>query len=240
MISSVPADYVKKMEKIKIIKKQKIEKLDKARIKPVPGLLLSYTYFLNTQHTCYISVGYDVETLKLKIILYKNMIYQELKLEDWNLLYKNLTTIQNFFVNNVKEFIINQDGIIEVDEYANNVIAYKLISLKQKNCLMFETKSTKIIIDDSEWKKLYMLSHFLNSISIWCNLVWKEIEQYYHIYYDKCNLLNVDELPASEFFIPTPASYNSCNFSRLFNEISFLCRDKIRRDRSTLQLNKNK
>lgn len=216
-------------EKTHKSKKQRNHLLKTRRSTPM--LLLSYTYFLNPNHTCYISIGYDVETFKLKIILYKNMTNQEWLYEDWDYMYKNSTVIQNKFLEGIKsDTYSNRQGIGKNDD--GNKLSYKVLFLRQdRKVITFKTGAIKITMTSMEWLEFYKILNFLNSVVKMYNTVWYEVEQYYNLYFDRCNQLQVDELPHSEYFIPIPTTYSYCNFSRLFNEIPVLCQKKIQQDR---------
>lgn len=188
----------------------------------VPELLLSYTYFLNSQHSCYLRVGYDTESFKLKIVLYKNMIFQEWSFEDWNNLHRNTGTIQNYFQSN--------DGVEIKNDDAASSMTIRLLKRSRGKCIQFQNVAAKIKIFQSEWEELFVMMDFLNTVINWCSVIWHEIEQYYNIYYQKCIQLQVNRLSPNEFFIPIPSTFNYCNFSRLFNEIPVLCKNRLQQD----------
>lgn len=196
-----------------------------------PALLLSYTYFLNSNHTCYISIGYDVDTFKLKVIVYKNMINQEWMYEDWDYLYKNSTVIQDKFLGNQKNDTNLSDYNIKTNVGGNKMSCKVLLLQQDRQAITFKTDTSKITMVLAEWMLFYKILNFLNSVIKMYNSVWYEVEQYYNLYYDRCKQLQVDELPQNEYFIPIPTTYNCCNFSRLFNEIPILCQKKLQQDR---------
>lgn len=198
----------------------------------VPELLLSYTYFLNSHHSCYIRVGYDAESFKLKIVLYKNMIFQEWHFEDWNNLHRNTGAIQKYFQSNEDVGIKNDDAVMakNIVDPRGSSMTFKLLKRSRGKCIMFQTAAARIKMFQSEWEELFVMMDFLNSVINWCSVVWHEIEQYYNLYYQKCIQLQIIKLPPNEFFIPIPSTFNYCNFSRLFNEIPVLCKNRLQQD----------
>lgn len=192
-------------------------------IEKVPSLLLSYSYFLNEKHTSYISVGYDAETFKLKILFYKNTNFQVLEWCDWINIYNNINIINNFFANP------NKTRMIDLSRDDCN---FKLSSRNHEKCWIIDgkTRGNKLIFNEREWERFHQLSTYLNSIISWCHVFWIEIENYYRIYANKCIDLNVPTLSADEFFVPYQMINNYCNYSRLFNEIPVLCSRKLSSD----------
>lgn len=206
-------------------------KLNKSPIRKemlkIPRLLLSYTYFLNGLNTAFISAGYDVESFKLKIIVYKQKSFQVWTFDDWNHLYVNALLINNFMNKRSNNTIPKNNEFSGVETNMH----YTLSVHKERKYLTFKTASSEIVLSKIEWNNLYMTLKFFNSIIMWCNSAWKDIEYYFNIYYEKCSLLGVNELPVNKFFVAT--TYNYCNFSRLFNEIPIFCRYKL------LQINRH-
>lgn len=206
--------------------------------KIVPNLLLSYIYFLNSSHTCYINIGYDVETFHLKIIIYKKGKLQKWSFSDWQCFYKNLEAIQNFFLTNGLNNTLEEYNKTSSDMSERKII-FNLSNSKNQKKLIFIEQEEKILLNSEEWKNIYDLATFLNSVILWCKIVWNEIEMYYNEYYKKCKLLQVFILPPEEFFLPLPSPYSYCNYSRLFSEIPVFCRTRLKNDLNTLTSNTN-
>lgn len=187
----------------------------------VPELLLSYTYFLNAEHTSYISVGLDTNNFKMKIILFKNGIYHNLQWEDWSLLYVNINVIQNHFNGYGVDFL-------ELPKTPSDIIHYKLSSRITEKCLILTGDNKKVVIKLKEWMSLYNLMPFINSIVTWYIHTAHDVEIFYHQYLLKCIEVKSFKLEAQHFFIPsTSATYYQCNYSRLYQEIPLLCQNKI-------------
>lgn len=213
-----------------------------------PELLLSYTYFLNPEHSCFVTVGYDIESFNIKIIIMKNLTFQQWSFDDWNHLFKNALEIQKFFCctdndghgednkgEGNKMLYDNYERKTNTHEnsgYYDKCIKFKMIKQNKKRYIIFHNGDhhhSEIKFMKNEWEILYALIEFLNSIISWCNMSWQEIKRYYDAYYEKCIFLQVNKLPFNEFFMMTNAyTYNS---SRLFNEVGILCSKKIEHDR---------
>ena len=188
----------------------------------VPELLLSYTYFLNDSHTCFMTIGYDVNDFKLKIVVYKNKICICLGIDDWIILYKNAETIDGFFNN---KFLSN---FYELPKSGTG-IEFKLSIRKNIRQLIIANKK-KILLDDAEWKKLYNWLPYLTSIATWYDMTSLEIQNYYQQYLQLCIQNKVFSLFPQHFFLT--GSQNNCfyNNSRLFQELPIFCNLKLKND----------
>lgn len=198
------------------------DKLIKRNLPDVPELILAYTYFLNDNHSSHICIGYDNHDFMMKIVLYKNNIYQELKWDEWLLLFLNKSSIQNHF-----EGVYNVD-FVELPKI-DGQCSFKLSMRNNEKCFISILQRKKIILYKNEWEKLYSLIPFIHSIANWYVNNWKEIEKFYLRYLTKCIEKNVFKLMPHEFFIGAEI-YGSFNDSRLFNELSTISRKKLIND----------
>lgn len=206
-------------------------KISEKKFVIVPELLLSYTYFLNDQHSCYICIGFDIETFKLKIILFKNTIFLMLCYQDWKNITNNIELIKKHF--ELGNYALENPVYGELPK----AVGFCTIKLSQRNnekCLTVvsgDGLKKIIIITQSEWEHLYELYPFLNSVISWYNKVESEVESYYNIYVSKCFEKKKIQLAYEDFFIPNQAEgYNYYNYSRLFSEIPILCKSKLSND----------
>lgn len=197
-----------------------------------PELLLSYTYFLNAEHTCYITIGYDVESFELRIIMLKDKVFQIWTFCQWDYLMQNAAQIQCLFQCEPDNGADNKNDnyFVKTSRSNSDELYIKLKKHKETKFLILFNGSSEIVLYSSEWAKFFALSWFLNTIVNWYSATWPEIQHYYNAYSAKCNIMQLNELPSNEFFV-LAETQSYCNFSRLFNEIPVLCANKIQNDR---------
>lgn len=191
----------------------------------VPDLLLSYTYFLNYNHSCHLSVGYDVTDFTFKIILFKNNMFHTLLWDDWSLLFGNSSVIQDHFNSKYGP------NLVELPKLNGNSL-FKITVRNNEKCLMSVQYNKKIVLDAIEWRKLFVLMPFIHSIATWYSITWKEIETFYKRYLETCIKKNVLILQPHEFFITGEQYHAYFNQSRMFNELPVLCCVRLRDDLS--------
>lgn len=207
----------------KSIKESSI-KLNKSKLLDVPNLLLSYTYFLNYCHTCHITIGYDTEDFRAKIVMFKNNRINIWDIMDWNNVFTNSDMIENFFFS-------DDHGVefIEMPQYGGNV-NFKLSTRNGKKCLISSYNNRKIVLCKDESAMLISLLSYVNSIMSWYNVTSAEVKKYYDRYLQICINNSVSKLSPDQFFTTGEQSY--FNSSRIFNELPILCRKKINDDLS--------
>lgn len=195
-------------------------------IETVPDLLLGYTYFLNDIHTCHLTIGYDVDYFTMKVILYKNNVYEILQWPEWNSLFINMAVIKTHF--NEK---MNGIDFMELPKSSQNCCAIKLTTRNSERGLLFlQDGKKRIVLNEKEWEKLYALLPYMNSIVNWYMLSSKEIFEFYKQYMSVCIEKNTLRLSSHELMMSSTLNFNYCNFSRLFNEIPILCKQKLIND----------
>jgi len=188
----------------------------------IPDLLLSYVYFLNEWKTSSIIIGYDAESFGPKMFLLKEKQYQTLSWDDWHFFYNYSCTIQQYF---------NDVDIEKTGQMVNGKCQrFKLSLYKGKKHVIFIENSSKIKLNACEWERLWSLAPLLHSIFSWYMLTEKEISSYYILYLQKCILQNCSKLDYKDFFTPMHQNNNYCNYSRLFNELGILCKNKLIND----------
>lgn len=202
---------------------------EKRNLNDVPDLLLSYTYFLNANHSSHISVGYDNQNFTMKIIIYKNNVYEELGWENWFVLFLNKETIQNHF-----EDLYGVD-FVELPK-VNGLNTLKLSFRNNEKCLIIIQNKKKIVLFKNEWWKLYGLSSFFHSIVYWYLNNWSQIETFYYRYLNKCIEKNTFKLQSHEFFVGDE-TLTSFNVSRLFYELPVISRKKLLDDIYSFNVN---
>lgn len=191
----------------------------------VPDLLLAYTYFLNSSHTCHLSIGYDTQNFNLKIILFKNNMFHTFGWSDWNILYGYTETIKKFLDHKHKA------DLIELPQ-TNGSTQFKMTIRGSKKCFMSVQNNKKIVLDVSECSKLLSHLQYINSIASWYNVTVNQIQNYYDHYLQICIDNNILQLLPHHFFLIGEEVNNFCNGSRIFNEIPVLCFNKLRTDLS--------
>lgn len=189
----------------------------------VPNLLLSYTYFLNSCHTCHLSVGYNTDDFVLNIILYKNNVYHILYREDWILLSQYVEVIDAFLADKCTADFV---------EFPNNGenAQFKMTVRKNTKCLVVIQNNKKLIIDDKECLKLLEWIVYMNTIVSWYGVTSSEVQRYYERYLQICFENKVDKLLPHQFFTLADHGYGFFNNSRIFNELPILCSKKLHND----------
>lgn len=211
-------------QELPVIEKIKQIRMKKSTVCSVPDLLLAYTYFLNEQHTCYINVGYNIDDFTLNVCLYKNGVFHILYFGEWSLLNANMITI--------KHHISSEDtGIeyIELPKLDTSTISFKLSHRKFEKCLIISgTNSKKIILNVKECEKLCELIPYLTSMVNWYAVTGNEIKNFYRQYLERCIERGLFKLSWTDFFLTDQQTgFTYYNYSRLFNEIPVLCKNKI-------------
>lgn len=190
----------------------------------IPDLLLSYTYFLNNCRSTHLTIGYDNESFKLRIILFKNNNYHILCEADWSILFKNYITIDNHFKNKY------ETDFAEMPQTTTEGVQFKLSIRKGVKCLISVQNNKKLILEPSEWEKLYHWIPYFNSIISWYSLTTLEIQRYYDRYLQCCIQNNVLHLLPHQFLMCGDQSQYFYNSSRIFNEMPIICKSKLRND----------
>lgn len=188
----------------------------------VPNLLLSHTYFLNDQHTSYLSIGFDTESFKPAIVLFKNTVFHQMCVETWTTsVYNNWQTIKNHFM--------GQNNILfeELPKTTTNDCSVKLTCRGSQRRILFTDGCKKIILNYEEWVRAEELLSFLQSVINWSETVWQQVAAYHHIYMMKCYNQKSYSLDTIDFFIPPITGHNFFNYARLFNEIPVLCKQQL-------------
>lgn len=214
------------MLKQEIENEKKKQSKSKRIVESVPDVLLGYTYFLNDIHTCHLTIGYDTDDFTMKIILYKNNVYEILYWSEWNLLYNNMVVIKTHF-----EDKMNGIDFMELPKINHSRCAIKLTTRNFERGLLFlQDGKKRLLLNDKEWEKLYSLLPYMHSIVNWYMLSSKEIFQFYKQYMSACVEKNTLRLNSHELMLSNTLNFNYCNFSRLFSEIPILCKQKLIND----------
>jgi len=225
-------NIVKKLKKVGKVNKSIIDNNKKKKNVVIPNLLLAHSYFLNDQHTSYITIGYNIETFKPVVILYKNTVFHELSTDAWTtIVFNNLEMIRN-------HFSYCENNIAELPKI-NGDCDVKLTCRNNERQILFTNGHKKIILNLEEWERVSTLSSFLQSYIIWSETNWQDVGSYYNLYALKCFNQKTFSLEMKDFFIPPVIGYNYFNYSRLFNEIPILCKNKIINDYYSNIVNQN-
>lgn len=193
---------------------------------PIPDLLLSYVYFLNEYKTASVVIGYDAEVFTPKMILIKGKEYQSLSWDDWQSFYNCIGYIHQFFEESISVEYVNM-----MVQNNNKNKRFKLSVHNQEKNLNFIDGPSKVKLNNhGEWERLWSLAPLLHSIFSWYMLAFEEIGDYYNLYLNKCVLQNCSKLDYKDFFTPMHKNNKYCNYSRLFNEIPILSKNKLIKD----------
>lgn len=206
------------------MKIRKVNKLIGKKNEIVPSLLLSHTYFLNENHTSYISIGFNINTFMPVIILYKNTVFHVLSTDFWT------TTIFNSLENIKNHFICESNISFTELPKINGNCDVKLTCRNNERRILFTSGGKKIILNAEEWEHVHASSSFLQSIINWSDTIWQDVWNYYNLYILKCFERRMFSLEMKDFFIPPIVGCKFFNYSRLFNEIPILCKNKLIND----------
>lgn len=113
------------------------------------NLLLSYTYFLNSNKSSSISIGFEPEDFSSRIVISSSKKHTSFRHNDWVHLYNNSHKIDSFFATNSTINIENHYGVIE--SKLKNKINRKKINFGLR----------KIALREDEWKELFFLVQVL-------------------------------------------------------------------------------
>lgn len=211
VVSSEDSATKKTSGKMKTNRKKKFA-VKKVETKPPVNLLLAYTYFLNEQHTCYTTCGFDPDTFEGKMLLYKDFKYISLDQTDW------IVILETLYGN--KE---------NTEDFKDTQSCYELSKTGKdgEKTLTLTSGPKSIVLNQAELVYLQEMSLFLISVLKWCATITPEIKQYFNMYVKKCIANNTYSLLSTDYFLPLKINNYSCNYSRLFNEIPVLCAIKI-------------
>lgn len=225
--------YKKKItdKSLKSLRKKVLNAIESKIIKPTPGLLLNYTYSLNTACSKTVSTGFDIDNFE-SVLLIKDVLngYLTLNALEWYSVFVKFGKI-----NDIIQRFIETDN---TDKTKSNIILSKTLFIqvvKEENGLIkvFIQKTgadQKYIInlDYTEYIALYGLSEFIHLVITFNRTASPHLSAYFNLYVKKCMELDSWTLDSQHYF--TPSNFNnfdSINYSRLFYELSFLCGDKI-------------
>lgn len=178
----------------------------KSYVKPKP-LFLAYTYFLNSEYTKYVSIGYMGEDFKTAIVLHEigeNCVV--LSSFEWLSLFIYITEIDCAF-NEQK-----MENLLKVTEDVN--LKYNAVNKR----IVLSKEATQVEITRHDWQIFLQLTEFFSFVLNWYNQTNALAKNYYDEYVGKCIENHLPYLDSSNYFLSKNCNKN-CNFSRLFYEI---------------------
>lgn len=180
-------------------------------------LLLSYTYFINADHSKYISVGYSVDNFTPCVIVnYIGIAKIKLVLLEW-----------------LNIFLLKNEDISSFFSSCGSKKPKNSIKTLKNTKIQFDAASKSVIINGlainhEEWTLMLQMTDYIQSVLYWCRQSTREVSSYYNEYVKRCCEQNVYSLDATHFF--SDISSIKCNYTRLFWEIPILCREKLMND----------
>lgn len=202
-----------------------------------PSLLLQSVYFLSPHK--YLAIGYSVEHDCRPIILINSLSrqlptsYIELDWNDWFVLSRAKFAIQNWFtigqpfpggepINSnkfsISTFYIPRGGrLIMLENKQSN----------RENCVVF--------LDEADFKKCVEADCFFFGIIGQLQSNWQQVGDYLNNYVFRCIISGRSFLPEDEYFQSTNIQSNLDTY-RLYQEIPFLCQDRIQSELAALQI----
>lgn len=180
-------------------------------------LLLSYTYFINAEHTKYISIGFSVKTFTPCVIInYIGYAQTKLGLTEWlNIFMIKHEEISTFFKN------CETSKCRKIKTLKNSQIHFDYVT---KSLIL-----NSLAINHEEWILMQQMTDYIQSVLYWCRYLTRAVSLYYDEYVKRCVENSVYSLDATHFFTDE-TSIIKCNFSRLFWEMPILCKNKLFND----------
>lgn len=171
------------------------------------NLLLSYTYFLNSNGTKHVSTGFNCSNLETCFVLRGNSKEIILNCAEWLQLYIN--------------FRDHEKKIIKINED-------KKISVKvNENELIFYCKKCKVVLNKNEWNTFEKYIDILHKYMMYNESAEMIVKSYFKLYIEMCLKKGLNYLDFNDYFIPNYKTNVNVNFSRLFYEIRLFCENKI-------------
>lgn len=203
---------------------QIVKKKRKKMIDFPNSMVLQNIYFLNTEKSKFILIGFDLfKDFKPIIVFRHKNAYVEFTLSDWITL-----TINE---NNLNEWKVNNENFECVSIRTKNVCIMKVMKkdnafVKIENIERNRPTNT-IDLDYDEYKKCIEMNTYVQNVMKTFQTNWFEVEDYYNMYVHKCNAQKKFCLDDIEYFCTDNANIDTY---RLFKEISIFCTDKLAND----------
>lgn len=193
-----------------------------------PALLLQYSYYLSRDATKCVSVGIDPVTFGAKMIIFSPTAKKSVCLSpiDWTYLHTSHESVRNYLTYKTERAHFTSDGL-----------AVKSIVSKTNLRLIRLTNnphpSKKINLNFNEWQNLKVLTPYLNTLMMKFMEISPFVQRYFQTYINRCQALNKDPLNIEDYFPPEEegaVNHPTFNSYRLFNEIPYICEERILKD----------
>lgn len=189
------------------------------------NVLSSYTYFLNSSNTTYISVGFKIydctPCVKLCVLNYwmgkDILIFNQ---EAWTSFTSFESTIRKMFAREMDDDTRNKHL-----NYLNAIFKqFQINFFGVDNCqsLIISQNNSSVLLSSDEFERICTLSEFVKITLIYNSSVQFYVKNYFEKYIETCKNLGCDKLEPSQY--TTSSEHRQpANFFRLFHEISFFC-----------------
>lgn len=213
-------------------------------IKNVPDLLLAYFYNLRSDCLKNIGFGYNSKTFEPVIILHHiGHAVLELSALEFTSIFLQADSIQSFF----NPFMVSSANATTTgaaaiySEPPNRYMNVEFQTACDGNRIVLQRVGNRqpifvFTLEEIEWIRVFELLQFFNPLIFWYKSTLHAVKTYYQHYVKLCTDCNTVCLTAQQFFspndIPSNQTYTSpqspsFNYSRLFHEIGFMCRQDI-------------
>lgn len=235
---SVNSKILLKNEKIEVkIISSDDEEDKKIKICP-PNLLLSYLYHLNTEHTKYITSGFNAKTLTPYVIVTDvSNGFIELNEMEYNSIFLKSDNINGYFNtyadrDSYNQIVFDPELLLQcIDIKFNLINGVKHIIVQRCGNIM---DIHRVTLNENEWITLKDLFGFFNHLLFWYKNISQAVTAYYNHYLKMCSDNNQICLGHHEFFTLNDINNNNpyllqqnFNCFRLFHEIGLLCTENI-------------
>lgn len=186
-----------------------VELVKECEYEKPPEMILPYTYFIGIYK--YISIGFTTrEIIPVIVIHHIGECSIVLCAAEWFALISYISEIEDVFYNCsfMETKYLSNDTTIFYD------VKFGQIIIKNKGVLKF-TKA--------DWECIVNMADFLKSVMNFYIQNVHSVKTYYNTYMQICKENNFTYLAPINFFPPANDS-KTCNFTRLFYEIGFLCK----------------
>lgn len=189
------------------------------RINEPPYMVLPYTYFINTYK--YIAIGFSTpDIIPLIMIHHIGQSFIILCADEWAVLFTYILEINSTSLNYMH---------IETKNLSNT--AYIVYDVKLGE-IIINKDNVSLTLTKNDWSNILHMG-FIKSVLHYYTNCTQAVKDYYAMYMQICKENNLTHLDAINFFIPAN-EYKTCNYTRLFYEIGFLCKQQKRNNNNQL------
>lgn len=190
------------------------------------SILQGYTYFLNTQHSTFVTIGFSSKDFSpIAQISTQNQHFGvdsiHFNRNQWSTIYAGRETITKKMDTSGDE----GDNIFGNEFFTllkdHNIVKIDFMGFNDMRCVVFTQNHISVVLNKKEFENLMLLNDFINTSLIYNNSVQFFIREYCERYIASCKNLNVEKMDPSSYTSPMD-SRPPINYFRLFSEIPFI------------------